>query len=275
MKVVGRVGEPPTTWEPHRGWLLAERGAYTLTVGASLSVPVVALTAGDPVSIPLSLFSLAVTCFGAGVAVTIYRIQSKKAYSDKLAQTKLLGAIGNASERAASHSEAAAVSSLKAEQFLEQMQSARAASNLPAPEELSGDPTDPELALPEPSTDEPVADDDRLEEKDGEYRRPAAVPLGVLADLVQWWRGPGGSSGKWNVGNLVGAYRPYNKAGNLQGVPWILTFRRSNGELTEYRISYSGRKRLDQPSATPSVSRYSADEKKWIDGEPAIMAESR
>ncbi|WP_326968033.1 hypothetical protein [Arthrobacter sp. CG_A4] len=255
--------------------MLAERGAYILTVGASLSVPVAALTAQDPVSGALSLFSLAVTCFGAAVGVTIYRVQSKKTYLDSIAQTELLGAIGNASERAASHSEVAAVSSLKSEQFLEQMQSARAAANLPAPEELLGEPTEPEPVLSEPSTDEPVADDDRLEEKDGEYRRPAAVPLGVLADLVQWWRGSGGSSGKWNVGNLVGSYRPYNKAGNLQGVPWILTFRRSNGELTEYRISYSGRKRIDQSSATPTVSRYSSDEKKWIDGEPAIMAESR
>jgi hypothetical protein len=275
MNEIDQVEEPPTDWTSPRGWLFAERGAYLLTVVASMSVPVAILTADDPLPSALSLFSLAVTCFGAAVAVTIYRIQSKKAYLDTIAQSKMLGAIGNASERAASHSEVAAVSSLKSEQFLEEMQSARAASNLPAPEELLGESPELELGLPEPSTDEPVSDGDRLEEKDGEYRRAVAVPLGVLADLVQWWRGPGGSSGKWNVGNLVGSYRPYNKAGNLQGVPWILTFRRSNGELTEYRISYSGRKRLDQSSATPTVSRYSADEKKWIDGEPAIMAESR
>lgn len=258
-------------------WRMAERGGYVVS---GLSMVGIVLTflerdASDRVWNVVSLVSLAVTGFAAAVAVTIFRVQAQKATSDQQVQGKLLEAIRRSSTQAAANSADAADAAREARDiFMSQMSTATEAAQAPEPSDEVSDDGLPNVDVNEPSVEEPAKEGDVIQvEGVGEYLRPPAVPLKVLADLVSWWRGPGKATGAWTVGNLIGAFRPYNKAGNLQGVPWILTFRRSNGDLAEYRVAYSGRKRKGQDTATPSVSRYSKGEARWSEGDPFLQEE--
>jgi hypothetical protein len=269
-----------SAWRLPRRWIVAEQLAYSLTCLTLVAVPIVLFAANDRNwNTVLSVFSLAITSFGAGVAVTIYRIQSLKSHSDRNDQKVLLNAIGKSADSAAKNAKSAADSGLAMSDFLNAMRTAKAAAHVPGPDDIDSSNAAQESSEVDDSSldlidEEPVGGERIVVPSDGEYRRPSAVPLKLIADLVDWWRRPGGSSGSWTVGNLMGAYRPFNKAGNFQGVPWILTFRRSNGELVEYRVSYSGRKRADQSRATPTISGYSETEKKWSDGDPTVHTEN-
>lgn len=247
----------------------AERGAYSLSVAAALFLVFYTVVLRDDVWIwnALSLLSLAVTGFGAAVAVTIFRVQAKKAVDDQNAQELLLKNIGVASMEAASNSAAAASGVESMKDFLEAMEPATRAAAEPGPESDVGE-SSPDSASEEPEVSASDESDVIFVRSIGEYRRASAVPLKLLADLVQWWKGPGNGTGSWLVGNLIGSFRPYNKRGTLQGVPWILTFRRSDGSQVDYRVSYSGRARKGEQTSSPTVSEYSKGEARWLDGEP-------
>ena len=255
-------------------WGFAEVATYVLSAVALIGLVLLLIFVSPPegwLGYPLSIFSLSVTAFAAGVAVTIYRVQSRKQNEDQNAQGIMLRSLTEISTRTLNQTVDTAAGW---ESFLVDMGPAREAAAQSAMTLLGADEVDhsPERPL-EPERDQAAKADLIQIPNDGEYLRPRAVPLRVLSDLVQWWEGPGAGDGTWTVGNLVGAYRRYNGSGNFQGVPWIVTFRRSNGELQEYRVSYSGRKRFWQQTALPTVSLYVGGEQHWVEGGPAAPAD--
>lgn len=235
-----------------------------------IAVALLASGAEDYLGYLLALFSLGITAFGAGVAVTIYRLQTFKQVEDQNAQGLLLQRLTFLTGRAAQNT-----ADLKAstDQFIEEMREARAAAEVSATldvdeeaedEELDGEPSDGEVA-----TRQGIDERDIIRVPgDGEYRRPGAVPIRLLAYLVQWWEQSTQATGQWTVGNLVGAYRRYGKKGTLRGAPWILTFRRSGGEQQEYRIALNGRKPNDPHALRATVSLWAEDQHRWIEGQP-------
>ncbi|TWS20213.1 hypothetical protein FK529_08850 [Tsukamurella asaccharolytica] len=201
----------------------------------------------------LGVLSLGITALGAGLAVTIYQAQKRQGERENRRQRTLLDAISRRTTESAV--------------LLQEMQGAFAASQAPGPDEAR-DGNEQDSAVDDLEVDDADSTGIIEIEEQGEYRLPSAVPLKVLADVVNWWR-DGNASGSWTVGNLVGSFRPYNKSGGLQGVPWILTFRRTSGDPAEYRVSYSGRKKAGESTRKPTVSLYSAQDQRWTDGRPA------
>lgn len=167
-------------------------------------------------SMVLSLLFGAVSFFAAGVAGNIYRIQADQRVEDNYEQARTNKRLGQLLVQTARSS------SETREFFVQNMKTAEVAAAVP-------DRADYEAAIIdidqyEESSLSSADQDAMISGHDGEFYRPSAVPLKVLADLVVWWRRPGGATGKWTVENLVGGYRPYNKDGGLRDVAWILAF---------------------------------------------------
>jgi hypothetical protein len=262
--------------ESHRwpvGWRVAEFGAYLVALG-SLSWFVVLIFLELSVDSPgflIAFFSLSVTAFGSGVAVTIYRLQTLKQAEDRNAQGLLAQRLTVLTRQTAQ-----STADIKAGQdrFIADLRGGSQAGSV-QPHHLA-ETTNGEIDL-EPDEDEPISDavgsdlDVIQVEGDGEYRRPATVPIRLLAYLVLWWEQSAETRGQWTIGNLVGAYRPYDKNGALRGVPWILTFRRSNGTQQEYRIVLTGKKSADGPSRKATVSLWAEEQHKWVEGKPLSL----
>lgn len=250
--------EPLSKWWGHAQrltYILASAtGALGILLGGYLLITS-GLDLGSG-SLALSLVFGAVSLFATGVAVNIYRIQAAQRVEDNYDQARM-------NRRQVNLLEQAARSSSESRDFLMNMKPAEVAAAVPTggdDENTSVDAGVGEDDVPSPTS---VKDGDIISKDDGIFYRPSAIPLRVLADLVGWWRGPGGSTGGWTVENLVGGYRPYDKDRGLRGVPWFLVFRSSSGETKAYRISYSGRAKIGGASPTPSVSRYSEVDRRW------------
>jgi len=210
----------------------------------------------------ISLLSFGTTVVGVAVAVTIFKAQG--------AQTRQ-----NESDTKLTLREIRAHSSSTLD-IVTEMAGAREAANAPAPDavaaqgggqspELSGTvtpPSQPTSQETEESDNAGVSSDIVKLAGDGEYRKPRAIPLYVISDLVRWWPAPKYYSQRWTLGNVIGAYRKYNADGKLTGAPWIVTFRRSAGNLVEYRLAYSG------AANGPAISEFSSSTKRWVEGEP-------
>lgn len=226
---------------------------------------VIAMFGGDHLWNGAGLAGVGVTFVGAGIALSIFRVQADQSVQDSERADLMLTQISTHAKDAADHSK-------KAHSIVEQLQRSRrlavqeteqaTAELLQKLGELRTDAS-PEADVDEAS-DESLAPESAIDagnivkvEGDGEYRYPSAVPLYVIADLVNWFQKPAPS--RWTVGNLVGAYRKYNSKGKLTGVPWILTFRRSNGDSVEYRLSYAGK------AKGASISVYSSERDRWQD----------
>lgn len=218
-------------------------------------------------SLVVSLLFGAISLFAAGVAVNIYRIQADQRVEDNYDQARTNKRLEQLLAQTARNS------SETREFFVQNMKTAEVAAAVPGS-------TDDEADVSENDQDEesslsPADQDSIISGHDGEFYRPSAVPLKVLADLVVWWRRPGGATGKWTVENLVGGYRPYNKDGGLRGVPWILLFRSPYGESKAYRISYSGRAKAADGTSAPAVSRYSEEDNRWDNFNEITVGASR
>lgn len=240
-------------------------GGLVLVTGA-----VVAMFGGDSLWNGVGLAGLGVTIIGAGIALSIFRVQADQSVQDNQRADLMLSQISAHAKDAAHNSKDAADHSKKAHSIVEQLSRARQSADASteratrtlmqfAFESMQIQNDEQDVAEPEPATE---VDENTIVrvEGDGEYRYPSAVPLYVIADLVNWFPKP--APQRWTVANLVGAYRKYNSKGKLSGVPWILTFRRTSGDLAEYRISYAGR------GDGPSISVYSSERNRWQDFQP-------
>ncbi|KJL22887.1 hypothetical protein RN51_01632 [Microbacterium oxydans] len=237
---------------------------------------VVAMFGGDSLWNGVGLAGLGVTIVGAGIALSIFRVQADQSVQDSQRADLMLNQISAHAKDAADHSK-------KAHNIVEQLQRSRRLADqeteqatkdmiLQKLEELRPEvqpETDVNDTSDESSPSESATDagDIVKVEGDGEYRYPSAVPLYVIADLVNWFPKPAPT--RWTVANLLGAYRKYNSKGKLTGVPWILTFRRTNGDQVDYRISYAGR------GDGPSISVYSSERNRWQDFQPPTQAEQQ
>lgn len=242
------------------------------TVGGVVFITglIVAVYGGDGLWNGVSLAGLGVTIIGAAIALSIFRVQADQSVQDSKRADLMLSQISAHAKDAANNSKDAADHSKKAHSIVEQLSRARRSADASteratrsliqfAFESMQIQNDEQDAAEPEPATEVDENSIVRVE-GDGEYRYPSAVPLYVIADLVNWFPKP--APQRWTVANLVGAYRKYNSKGKLTGVPWILTFRRTNGDLVEYRVSYAGR------GDGPSISVYSSERNRWQDFQP-------
>lgn len=235
-------------------------GLYKTFEIAAYVVGTICVAAGVVVAIwafwnGIGLVGLGFTLIGVGVALSIYRVQADQSGRESARTQLLMGEIRN-------HAKTAADNSVETKNIVSELSRARqaaAAASEPAeavdvPVPVADDDTEePDEAEPETSDGDGIV---RVP-GDGEYRYPTAVPLYVISDLVQWWPLPRYSYQRWTLGNLVGAYRRFNNDGKLTGVPWIVTFRRSNGDLVEYRVSYAGK------AQGASISVFSSERDRW------------
>ncbi|BDZ39938.1 hypothetical protein [Microbacterium suwonense] len=236
---------------------------YGLGGAVFITGAIIAMFGGDSLWNGVGLAGLGVTIIGAGIALSIFRVQADQSVQDSQRADLMLSQISAHAKDAADHSK-------KAHSIVEQLSRARRSADAGteratrtlvqfALESMQIQNDDKDAAEEGPTT---AADENAIVhvEGDGEYRYPSAVPLYVIADLVSWFPKP--APQRWTVANLVGAYRKYNSKGKLTGVPWILTFRRTSGDLVEYRISYAGR------GDGPSISVYSSERNRWQDFQP-------
>ncbi|WP_146080064.1 hypothetical protein [Clavibacter michiganensis] len=175
------------------------------------------------------LISFSVTSLGVALALSIFRRQGDDARRQAADTVKMLDGINASSQSAATHA-------ASTYDIVKEMGNVKDIADVPSSQETEdvgygADVDDME--------DETAVDIVRVE-GDGEYRKPAAVPLAVLADLVASWEAPRNARDRWTVGNLVGSYRKMNAGGKLTSAPWIVTFRRSGGERVNYRVAYAG-----------------------------------
>lgn len=239
-------------------------GGLVLITGA-----VVAMFGGVSLWNGVGLAGLGVTIIGAGIALSIFRVQADQSVQDSQRADLMLNQISAHAKVAADHSKKAhsIVEQLQRSKRLAVQETERATKDIDRLklEELRPD-TQPEAEEEDTSEESPSSEsvtnagDIVKVEGDGEYRYPSAIPLYVIADLVNWFPKPAPS--RWTVGNVIGAYRKYNSKGKLTGVPWILTFRRSNGDTVEYRLSYAGK------AKGASISVYSSERDRWQDFTP-------
>lgn len=237
-----------------RSWIYRtlEVAAYIVgAIGAGAGGIVLSLP-GEQLWNALTVSGVGFTLIGVGVALSIYRIQADQSTRESK-RTKLL------LEEVRSHARSAATNSAVTRDIVAELSRSRVVAD------SQSEPATPGGVISEvvvPEADDSADTSETTEgivrvEGDGEYRYPEAVPLYVLSDLVQWWPQPRYSYQRWTVSNLVGAYRRFNADGKLTGVPWIVTFRRSNGELAEYRVSYAGKAR------GASISVFSSERDRW------------
>lgn len=220
-------------------------------------------------SIVLSLLFGAVSLFAAGVAVNIYRIQADQRVEDNYDQARtnkrleqLLG------QTARNSSETKAF-------FMSNMKTAEVAAAVPSGQDDENLKNVPERGEDDEPSAASLDDGDVFYGQDGVFYRPSAVPLKTIADVVGWWRRPGGPSGAWTVENLVGGYRPYNKSGGLSGVPWILMFKANDGESKAFKVTSTGRAKAGETSSKAIVERYSEEDNRWDNFDPGAVGVPR
>lgn len=210
----------------------------------------------------VSLAGLGVTLLGAGIALSIFRVQADQTLRDNLRAQLLLSEVSSNAKQAATHSKTAADNSERANGLLTRLSRSAEVADA-ASEQVTRDIVTEKLESVAMDGEESESDDESAADTndivrvsgDGEYRYPAAVPLYVLADLVKWF--PQSARSRWTISNLEGAYRKYNDKDQLTSAPWILTFKNTAGEIVEYRVSYAGRRK------GPNISAYSSDRKVW------------
>ncbi len=256
-------------------WSTAQQCAYVLAacvavVGLALFIYLLLTSKMDlgTGSVLLSLLFGVVSLFAAGVAVNIYRLQAAQRVEDNYAQAgtnkrleKLMGQ--------------AAQSSSEARDFVWNMKAAEVAAAVPSADDDESSKTAVESAAEDEPSAHALDHGTVIRSQDGVFYRPWAVPLKTLADVVGWWRRPGGASGAWTVENLVGGYRPYNKSRGLTGVPWILVFKGNDGDSKAFKITSTGRARTGEASSKAIVERYSAEDNRWDNFNPSDVESSR
>lgn len=182
----------------------------------------------------VALISGAVTVSAVGVSLLIFKVQAESAQMEADGQARVL-------QRLESMTMQALASSADARDLLLVMQPAiDAASN----SDESGSPAESSAEAdtdPDDETTDPAASSVILRDH-GTYYLPAAVPLNVVSDLVQWWDEEG-ETGRWTLSKLIGGYRQFNSSGNFIGVPWILTFDGGPAGARSFRLAYSGRRK--------------------------------
>ena len=201
----------------------------------------------------LSLIFGAVTVAAVGISLLIFRLQSDMNRAEANDQGLIFARLEKLARQTAT-------SSVDTRDFLREMRTVQEATSSGAAEDASPERVNADLnteedpplpvtfsgdAVPERSSDE----EDVIRREDAVYYRPPAVPIQVLADLVNWWQQEG-ESGRWTIGNLVGGYRELNAKNGVTGKPWILTFKDSTGSDRNFRIAYSGR------GSGPTVSEH-------------------
>jgi len=129
-----------------------------------------------------------------------------------------------------------------------------------------------------------VLEDSRLIEPvktaSGVFYPVGAVPVGVIADLVEAWEADSPdlkrwkvtSKATWTISRVVGAYRSYSPAAlakgrrNLSGSPWFVTFRVPDETLVTYYLSRNGKKRAGELEKRPVVKRLDGEgaDARWV-----------
>lgn len=183
----------------------------------------------------------AVTLAAGGLALLIFILQEDAGRLEANNQATLMRKLTSLTETSVQYSSntAVAVDELK-ERMNEAVRADLAAPESSAPiERREGDEgVEPDEPVQDPKS--PV-----IESTDGKYYRPSDVPLFVVSDLVRWWDKTN-EQGRWTFSRLFGGFRAWNKSGNTQGVPWVLTFQDNKGALRSFRLYYGG-KRKDGP----------------------------
>lgn len=190
----------------------------------------------------LTLVFGAVTLAAVALAMLIYRFQDDAANSEAQDQARILNRIQKLTRQA--------VTSSQDTRAL--VQKISPAVNATVDTEPVQDATRPEVDAFAGAADDSGNDATITRVEHGEYYQPPAIPLRLLADLVNWWNSRG-ETGQWTLSHLVGGYRALNVSGTLVGMPWILTFETSDGQVRSFRITYSGRQ------MGPSISELAED----------------
>ena len=229
-----------------RVWMVATVFGSALVVLVAAVVYAVASWGGERfIWDVLTLVFGAVTLAAVALAMLIYKVQDDAANSEAQDQARILNRIQKLTRQAVT-------SSVDTKLLVQKMSPAVNAT---------GD-TDPVENVSR--SDEDVFEDVFVEAEDsgsdvtttrvehGEYFQPSAIPLRLLADLVNWWNSRG-ETGQWTLSRLVGGYKALNASGTFVGMPWILTFDNGDGQVRSFRITYSGRQK------GPSISELAED----------------
>ncbi|MBD5382817.1 hypothetical protein ACR8AL_00750 [Clavibacter sepedonicus] len=219
---------------------------YILSI-ALLALAIFTFTIDSPSNLwnGVGLLSFSVTSLGVAIALSIYRRQGVEGRRQVAENRRQGAADARLLEKIDGNSTSAATHAASTYDIVKEMGNVRDIADAA----LSAEPGVGDAGIEsEESTEEFEAEESTEEVEadivrvggDGEYRKPAAVPLSVLADLVQAWDHPRHPRDRWTVGNLVGSYRKMNANGKLTSAPWIVTFRRSGGEQVNYRVAYAG-----------------------------------
>lgn len=259
----------------------------------------------------LGLISLGLAVVAIGLTLTILRVQNREAARADRETTKRQGQHEEVLRRVEAIAERTHVAVSETGEDVKDMKqllgsqfaSAQAASRSETEAELEpGAVAKAEADAPEDELDEVslegvrdgdvsslplethVLGDSRLIEPiktaGGVFYPVGAVPVGVLADLVEAWeaespdvkRWKATSKANWTISRVVGAYRSYSPAAlakgrrNLSGSPWFVTFRDQEKTLVTYYLSRNGKKRAGEAEKRPVVKRLVGEgaDARWV-----------
>lgn len=190
----------------------------------------------------LTLVFGAVTFAAAALALLIYKFQEDAASSEAQDQARILNRIQKLTRQAVT-------SAVDTKSLVQKLSPAVNATDDTEP--VQNATRSDEDAFAE-ATDDSGRDEWTTRVEHGAYYQPPAIPLRLLADLVNWWNSRG-ETGRWTLSQLVGGYRALNASGTFVGTPWILTFDNGDGQVRSFRITYSGRQK------GPSISELAED----------------
>lgn len=226
-----------------RGWMVATISGGALVVLVGAVVYAVASWGSERfIWDVLTLVFGAVTLAAVALAMVIYKFQDDAANSEAQDQARILNKIEKLTRQAVT-------SSVDTNALVQKLSPAVNAIDDTEPVQ---DATRPDVHTFAEATDDSGHDATTTRVEHGEYYQPPAIPLRLLADLVNWWNSRG-ETGRWTLSRLVGGYRAFNASGTFVGMPWILTFDIGDGQIRSFRITHSGRQK------GPSISELAED----------------
>ncbi len=226
-----------------RGWMVAT--VFGIALVALVAAPIYAVASWGSERFIWDVLTLVfggITVAAVALAMLIYKFQADASNSEAQDQARILNRLQTLTRQAVT-------SSVDTRDIVQAMTAAVNATDDTDPVQ---DATCPEVDVLTGATDESGDDAMVTRVEHGAYYQPPAIPLRLLADLVNWWNSRG-ETGRWTLSRLVGGYRALNASGTFVGMPWILTFDNGDGQVRSFRITYSGRQ------TGPSISELAED----------------